>query len=142
MVVPEVVSLVDIAPTLLDAVGLKVPADMQGRSMMPLVERKIDDWSNEVLIQVSESMVGRAIRTNRWKYCAAAPEKGGAQDSGSDQYIDYQMYDLFADPYEQVNLVGRNGYKDQCTELRERLKKLMVAAGEPQPEILPARLYP
>ena len=27
-------------------------------------------------------------------------------------------------------------------ELRERLKKLMVAAGEPEPEIRPAKLYP
>lgn len=141
MVVPEVVSLVDIAPTVLDALGIKVPAEMQGKSMMPLVEREIDDWSNEVLIQVSESMVGRAIRTERWKYCAAAPEKSGGSDSASDQYADYQMYDLFADPHEQVNLIGRNGYKDKCAELRERLKKLMVAAGEPEPVINPAPLY-
>ncbi len=141
MVVPEVVSLVDIAPTILDACGLEVPAEMQGKSVLPLVDRKIDDWTNEVLIQISESMVGRAIRTNRWKYCAVAPEKHGSQDSACDTYIDYQMYDLFADPYEQVNLVGRNEYKDKCAELRERLKKLMADAGEPQPEITAARLY-
>ncbi len=141
MVVPEVVSLIDLAPTLLDAVGLPVPKEMQGRSLMPLVDRKIDDWSNEVLIQISESMVGRAIRTERWKYCAAAPEKRGSVDPDSEQYVDYQMYDLFADPHEQVNLIGRSEHKDKCAELRERLKKLMVAAGEKEPEIIPAKLY-
>lgn len=142
MLIPEVVSLVDIAPTVLDALGMKVPAEMQGKSVMPLVERRIDDWSNEVLIQVSETMVGRAIRTERWKYCAVAPDKQGSQDPASDQYVDYQMYDLYADPHEQVNLVGRSQYKDQCAELRERLKKLMVAAGEKSPEITAAHLYP
>jgi len=51
------------------------------------------------------------------------------------------MYDLFADPHEQVNLIGRSEHKDKCAELRERLKKLMVAAGEKEPEIIPAKLY-
>lgn len=142
MVVPELVSLVDVAPTVLDALGMPIPPEMQGKSVMPLVDRKIDDWSNEVLIQVSETMVGRAIRTERWKYCAVAPAGQGGQDSASDQYTDYQMYDLFADPHEQVNLVGRTEYKDQATEVRERLKKLMVEAGEKAPEITAAHLYP
>ena len=33
----ELVSLVDLPPTLLEAAGLEVPAEMQGRSIMPLV---------------------------------------------------------------------------------------------------------
>src|SRR5262249_44561787 len=57
--VPELVSQVDLAPTLLEAAGVTVPASMQGRSYLPLLDRKTD-WRNEVFIQISESMVGRA----------------------------------------------------------------------------------
>ncbi|MHC4717877.1 MAG: sulfatase-like hydrolase/transferase, partial [Planctomycetota bacterium] len=38
-VVPELVSLVDVPPTLLDAAGLAVPTSMHGRSMLPLLDR-------------------------------------------------------------------------------------------------------
>jgi hypothetical protein len=52
------------------------------------------------------------------------------------------MYDQRADPHELVNLAGRKEYREKANELREQLKKLIVAAGEPEPEILEAKLYP
>ena len=36
------VELIDLAPTLLDAIGLPVPADMQGRSLVPVLEGRAD----------------------------------------------------------------------------------------------------
>jgi hypothetical protein len=57
-------------------------------------------------------------------------------------YQEYQMYDQRNDPYEQTNLAGRKEFRKQADELRDRLNKLMVAAGEPEPEIRAARLYP
>ena len=142
MVVPEVVSLVDVAPTLLEAVGLPVPKEMQGKSLLPLVERKVEGWRNEVFIQISESMVGRALRTERWKYCVVAPDKEGPRDPSSDRYVEWQLYDLYADPFELVNLAGRREYREIAAQLRERLKALMVEAGEPEPKIETARFYP
>ncbi|HIE08473.1 MAG TPA: DUF4976 domain-containing protein, partial [Armatimonadetes bacterium] len=142
MVVHELVSIVDIAPTLLDAVGIPIPESMQGRSLLPLLERKIEGWRNEVFVQISESMVGRAVRTERWKYCVVAPEGDGCRDPGSDIYVEYQLYDLYADPHELVNLAGRVEYKEVAEELRERLKERMVEAGEGRPEIKPAKFYP
>ncbi len=141
-VVPEVVSLVDIAPTLLDAVGLPVPKEMQGRSLLPLVERKIEGWRNEAFIQISEFMVGRALRTERWKFCVVAPDKHGGRDPMSERYVEWQLYDLYADPHELVNLAGRREYRDIAAQLRERLKARMVEAGEPEPQIDEARFYP
>jgi len=141
-VVPESVSLVDMAPTLLDALGLPIPGAMQGRSAMPLVERRVGGWSNDVLVQISESMVARALRTERWKYCVVSPEGDGWRDSTTTLYTEYQLYDLFADPHELVNLAGRREYRNVSAELRERLRALIVAAGEPEPDIREARLYP
>ena len=142
MVVQELVSIVDVAPTLLDAVGIPIPESMQGRSLLPLLERRVEGWRNEVFVQISESMVGRAIRTERWKYCVVAPEGDGARDPSSDLYVEYQLYDLCADPYELINLAGRAEYRDVAEELRERLVERMREAGEEEPEIRPAKFYP
>ncbi|MCD6506798.1 hypothetical protein J7M22_09260 [Candidatus Poribacteria bacterium] len=99
-------------------------------------------FRNEVFIQISESMVGRAIRTERWKYCVVAPDKNGGRDPSGDRYVEYQMYDLYADPYELVNLAGRREFRDVADRLRERLIERMVEVGESEPQILKARFYP
>jgi arylsulfatase A-like enzyme len=87
-------------------------------------------------------MVGRALRTERWKYCVVALDKEGSRDPSSDRYVEWQLYDLYADPFELVNLAGRREYREIAAQLRERLKTLMVDAGEPEPKIEPARIYP
>jgi len=140
-VVDELVSLVDLPPTLLQAAGLDVPRSMQGRSILPLLAGQRGGWPDEVYIQISEAEVGRAIRTRRWKYAVYAPEKRGWEHPDSDVYVERYLYDLAADPYEQVNLVGRGDYRSVSDELREKLSTRMEAAGEARAEILPAR-YP
>ena len=133
----ELVSLLDLAPTLLEAVGLPVPSDMQGNSIFPLLRRRKEEWPEEVFVQISESQVGRSIRTQRWKYCVVAPKKDGRKDSYSDRYVESHLYDLQADPYELANVVGHSSYAQVATSLRERLRSRMVAAGEEEPIVEP-----
>jgi arylsulfatase A-like enzyme len=140
--VPELIGLIDVAPTLLDAVGVQVPSQWKGRSAMPMLNdpEARRQWREEQLIQISESMTGRAIRTRDWTYCVA--DLSGARQAAAKTYGEYQIYDQRSDPNELVNLAGRKEYRAKASELRERLKKLMVAAGEAEPEIVPAKLYP
>lgn len=140
--IKEQVSLIDLPPTLLDAAGIPVPPEMQGRSIIPLVKRENDDWPEEVFIQISESQVGRAIRTNRWKYGVSAPDKNGWQDSGSDHYVEKFLYDLQADPYELNNLVGLDAFQEAASELKAVLIRRMVEAGETAPTIAQAPSRP
>src|SRR5439155_3385418 len=84
----ELVSLVDLPPTLLDAAGLPVPEVMQGRSILPLTRGETEGWPEEVFVQISESQVGRAVRTHRWKYGVTAPDKNGSRDAASDRYVE------------------------------------------------------
>ena len=42
------------------------------------MRRRGAEWPNRELIQISESMTGRAIRTKDWTYCIADPT--GATD--------------------------------------------------------------
>ncbi|MFD2670934.1 sulfatase-like hydrolase/transferase [Marinicrinis sediminis] len=136
--VNELVSLIDLPPTLLDAAGIPVPEQMQGHSLLPLVQRKSCDWPSEVLVQISETQVGRAIRTERWKYAVHAPDKDPVMDAGSNQYEELFLYDLHSDPYELVNLIGMDPYQPVLEELRTRLIAKMTEAGEPEPIIVPA----
>ncbi|MBN1936186.1 MAG: sulfatase-like hydrolase/transferase [Anaerolineae bacterium] len=139
--VRRLVSLVDLPPTLLDAAGLPVPAEMEGRSVLPLLRGDKEDWPEEVFVQISEAQVGRAVRTHRWKYSVVAPDKNGGQDSGADRYVEEFLYDLQADPYELTNLIGLESHQEVAGVLRERLIRRMVEAGERAPtiELAPSR---
>jgi arylsulfatase A-like enzyme len=141
--IPELVGLIDLAPTLLEAAGVPVPSKWKGHSFLPLVNEfeARQKWPNQQLIQISESMTGRAIRTPDWTYCVA-DLSGDTKESAAKTYHEYQFYDQRADPHELVNLAGRKEYREKAAELREQLKKLLVAAGEAEPEIVPAKLYP
>ena len=134
----QLVSLVDLPPTLLDAAGLPVPPEMDGRSILPILRDRAADWPEEAFIQISESQVGRAIRTARWKYSVYAPDLHGWQVGGSDRYVEEYLYDLQADPYELTNLIGVEAFRAVADDLRERLIRRMVEAGEAAPIIEPA----
>ena len=134
----QLVSLVDLPPTLLDAAGIPVPEEMQGRSILPLTRGETEGWPEEVFVQVSESQVGRAVRTHRWKYGVTAPGGRGAPGAGSEQYVEKYLYDLQADPYELTNLTGRESHREVAGVMRERLIRRMVEAGESAPTIEPA----
>lgn len=154
--VSELVSMVDVTPTLLEAVGVPVPSSMSGHSFLPVIQRTEgrEKWRNEAFVQISESMVGRALRTPEWTYCIADPTANGRRQSNSMHYHEYQMYNLYADPHQLLNLAGRhdspklvhyNGDQplpEVAAHLRERLIARMVEAGEAAPHIEPKRLYP
>ncbi len=138
--VSQLVSLLDLPPTLLDAASQPIPAEMQGRSLMPLLSRQTEDWPQEVLVQISESQVGRALRTKRWKYAVSAPDKGGGRDAASERYVEEFLYDLDSDPHELTNLAGMDAFSSIADELRARLVTKMVEAGEAAPHIEAAPL--
>lgn len=133
----ELVSLIDLTPTLLDAVGISVPDEMQGRSILPLLRRDTKEWPDDVYIQISEAQVGRAIRTSRWKYSVSSADP--IMDSASsDVYYEEFLYDLEADPYELTNLIGFESHREVTAALRNRLHLRMVEAGEQPARIEPA----
>lgn len=136
--VDEMVSLIDLPPTLLDAAGIDVPEAMQGRSILPLLRGEREGWPEEAFIQVSEAQVGRAVRTGRWKYGVDAPEKHGGKDAGSSVYVEQYLYDLQADPYELTNLIHSEAHQGVRDVMRERLLTRMAEAGEERPSVTQA----
>ncbi len=135
--ISELVNLIDIPPTLLSCAGIKHPKHMRGRPLQDLVNGTAKNWPQEVFIQISETQVGRAIRTNRWKYSIKAPNKSGWLYAQSDIYMEDFLYDLENDIYERNNLVSDPEYAQIRGELAEVLKRKMVEAGEKIPKIIP-----
>lgn len=133
--VQQLVSLVDLPPTLLDAAGLPIPKDMQGRSLLPVLRGQAADWPEEVFVQISETEVGRAVRTRQWKYGVTAPDKKGWQDSASERYVEAFLYDLESDPYEFNNLIRSKKHREIADQLKQRLICRMKEAGEAEPVI-------
>lgn len=134
--IDDIASIIDLPPTLLDAGDAKIPEYMKGRSLLPLVNGTANAWTKEAFIQISESQVGRAIRTKRWKYSVVAKGRDAWNDCSSDIYTEEFLYDLENDPYEKINLIGNPKYRDICNELSETLKRRMLEALEKVPIII------
>ena len=75
--IPELVSLVDLAPSFLEAADVPVPATMQGRSFLPLLDRRTEGWRNEAYFEMSEFVTGRGLRTPQHTYAVSAPKVPG-----------------------------------------------------------------
>ncbi len=138
--VPELVSLVDLPPTLLECAGIEIPGAMEGRSLLKLAQGRERNWRNEVIVQMREEALQRAIRTERWKYCMFDPDSK-AHEPHSIKYTERFLYNLYSDPHEHVNLIGRQAFRRTADELRDRLIARMAEIGEPKPAVTPARFY-
>src|SRR5690348_1288961 len=137
--IPECVSHVNLTPSLLDATKTPIPASMQGKSFLPLLERKTEGWQNEVYIGMREFVTGRILRTPEWTYAVAAPKRPGWKAAErADSYVEYMLYDNRADPFQHTNLAGFTQTKKISEELRARLIQRIQEAGDPAPTIEPA----
>jgi arylsulfatase A-like enzyme len=137
-VVNDIASLIDTPATILKAAGVEVPQSYVGRALQDVVESCPADWRQEAFIQISESQVGRAIRTPRWTYSVAAPDRHGNRDAAAEVYVEEYLYDLKSDPHQRNNRVADPEYASIRSELAARLTARMVTAGEATPRIDPA----
>ena len=125
--ISDLVSLIDLPATVLDIAGAEIPEHFMGKS---LTDKK---GHESVFMQISESQIGRAVRTDRWKYSVAAKN---ADKAFADRYIEDCLYDLEKDPYEKNNLITHPDYKEIRAEMKKILLEYMTKAGEPVLDII------
>ncbi|HIE27733.1 TPA: DUF4976 domain-containing protein [Candidatus Poribacteria bacterium] len=95
------ISLLDLAPTLVDLAGLKPVDSWCGRSLLPLVNGHESNYENRIVIsevshergnpQIVPDKLKVAIRKNNWKYIYSRENNS------------YELYDLKVDPKELHN---------------------------------------
>lgn len=131
-------SLVDLAPTLLEAAGLEVPPAMQGKSLLPKRKGQDSELADTSYSQFGDIGMapGRCLRTSRWKYAVTASNEYRSQGTAP-EYHETHLYDLQTDPYELANLVDLESHRGICDGFRETLLERMASLGEPRAEILP-----
>ena len=128
--VDSLVSLIDLPATLLSLADIPVPSHFSG-NILPVNRDDVPE-RDCVFIQISESHIGRAVRTKEWKYSAKAFGVG-VMKPGAVHYFDDYLYDLKNDPCEKNNLAGNKAYTDKLKYMRELLSREMVKAGEKKP---------
>ena len=119
--VEELVSTASLPKTILALAGVDVGDAMIGENLLDVVEKKADNRPNEIFAQISESRVGRCIRTARYTYSVYAPGVNGGAAAASDRYADDFLYDMEQDPHQLNNVVADPAYAQVKAELRERL---------------------
>jgi iduronate 2-sulfatase len=107
------IEMVDMYPTIAELAGVKTPANLEGRSFVPLLDRPERAWKSAVFTQVTGpgGIEGRAVRTDRWRYIRWT----GPQP-------DEELYDQERDPREFKNLAHLEEYRVQVAELRKVLE--------------------
>jgi choline-sulfatase len=97
-VISEDVSLVDVAPTLLDLVGAPIPAGMRGRSLLPLVE-------GTGTAAPPHPIFAELMPATAWPHQAAMIVDGGHKLIHRISDRRWELYDLRGDPGEKRNLI-------------------------------------
>ena len=124
----ELVICQDIAPTLIELAGGRPGAQIQGRSLLPLLARKSKGWRKSFLAeywaeQAYPWLVGmsyKAVRTDRHKLIHWVNRgKAGELD---------ELYDLDRDPWEVKNLIASRSHAPLREKLRRELKRLASEA--------------
>ncbi len=123
-VVKELVSTESLAKTILSIAQINPDEELIGENLLDLEYLTNDNRANEVYAQISESRVGRCIRTQRYLYSVYAPGMNGGEKPSSDLYADDYLYDMDKDPHQLNNLIFEPQYVKIKNELREKLKKM------------------
>jgi arylsulfatase A-like enzyme len=130
-VIEPMVLNIDIGPTLLDLAGVKTPAGIHGRSIVPLLKDDAGTWRNDWLYEYFEFpdpshsvRKHRGVRTERYKFIHyfEPPFKTDREE--------FELYDLKDDPQERVNLYPRMRGEPLVKVLRERLEQLRKDTGD------------
>jgi arylsulfatase A-like enzyme len=136
-VVRQLVSPIDVLPTLLDLCGLDLAPVSAGVSARPLVDGETIQWRDALFgetaalseqpgeaivpqreIDPDRVLIVRWVRTDRWKYAFYSNDAD-------------ELYDLATDPYEMRNLAADDAHAELVRSFRRRIVDFMSETGDP-----------
>lgn len=136
-VVEHLVSNLDFAPTLLELAGVPVPADMQGRSFVPLLGQEPVAWDDELYYRYWMHLTDHdvpahlGIRTLTHKLiCFYGLPLDATAGLPEPTPASWELYDLRRDPEELHNLFGVPAHRPVAERLRARLDGLRRRYGD------------
>jgi len=122
------VSNIDFAETFLEAAGLPIPTDMQGRSLVPLLKGQPPrDWRSSFYYQYFEYPVPHHVR----------PHYGVVTDRYKLVHFDkpdldeWELFDLERDPHELRSVYSDPAYARAVADLKRELDRLRIELKVP-----------
>jgi uncharacterized sulfatase len=120
---PALAEMLDVFPTLCDFCGVPAPAQLEGKSLRPLLEDPAATLHEAAFTQArrgeNAEFWGRSVRTTKWRCTEWDEGRNGIE-----------LYDHEADPQEYHNLATDPKHAEVLKELRAMLKSQL-------PPILP-----
>jgi arylsulfatase A-like enzyme len=119
---------IDYAPTFLEAAGLKIPEDIQGKSLIPILKNEgktPEDWRDAIYYFYSGEATHHVpahdgVRTDRYKIFHLPRTN------------EWQLFDLEKDPQEMMSLQDNPDYADIFTMMKDRYKELRTEFKVPE----------
>ncbi len=127
------VSLIDMPTTILKMAGGKVPSEYQGESILDMIDGKIKN--NTAFMQISESQLGRAIKTDKYTYSVKKRGSFGIESASSNVYVEDILYDNDKDLHQVNNLIKDPEYAQVRSDLRDQLLSKIKAVEGKTPKI-------
>jgi len=147
----ELISQVDIFPTICDLAGIAAPPWLEGESILPCVRGQGQAVRDTVFAEVNYHVCyepQRCIRTKRYKYirryeerqrpvlpnCDDSPAKTTWMAHGwrdANWHAREQLYDCVLDPNEANNLVGNPDFAEVLAEMRAKLEAWQQQTDDP-----------
>jgi len=122
---------VDIAPTILSLAGVKVPEQMEGSDLSPLLRGETPDWRKEVFFEHTYSEAGNrtipkslCVRNEQWKYIRYISENPPYE----------QLFNMQKDPDELKNLAQSPENKEVLETLQARCNTMRSEVKDSYPD--------
>jgi arylsulfatase A-like enzyme len=114
----ELVSNLDFAETFLDIAGADIPADMQGRSLVPVIKGKTpQDWRTALYYHYYEYPGPHSVRRH---FGVRTKEHKLMHYYNLDEY---ELYDMQRDPDELNSVYDDPNYEKVANDLKRRVKE-------------------
>lgn len=149
---PNLVSALDLMPTILDLAGLPIPESCGGRSLRPLLEGRPVEWRQALLGAIypavatpgderpERDVYALYARTPRWKYILYVQDLRADRNSyfrikhiltefPQRNRGDQALYDLEADPFELNDLAARPEHRDRLAAFQRQVLEWWEATG-------------
>lgn len=118
--IDALVEFVDLAPTILEVLGVSPMEGMQGKSLLPVLQGKTNKHRDHVFSEYLEDNLAM-LRTERWKYVFTSGKKdlalGYATGQGAPG-MTHRLYDLKNDPGELRSVSHETKYAKVLRELK------------------------
>ena len=128
---------VDVFPTICDLANVPIPAQLQGKSLKPVMQnksttvneyamsqypRKLKGPEFKTLGYTDGKLMGYSLRTDRYRYTIWFNNSFNSSQPYADNRIyKRELYDYEKDPLEKVNVVDDGDYKKALEDLHKKM---------------------